>query len=287
MFEVTMLGTSSATPTVRRGMPAIAVRRDGDVFLLDCGEGTQRQMMLYGISYMKVKAIFITHLHMDHFLGVFGLVETMGLNGRTEKLSIYGPRGSKAVFGKKSFTEIIEIGESFTLDAGEFSVSAFPTGHSQDSFGFVLEEKSRLRFYEDKAKAAGLRGPMFTQIMRKGSLKVNGKTVKLKDVTYEQPGKKVVYTGDAVPCAAVAKAAKGADLLIHESTFCSDRTAEAKEAKHSTALQAAQVAKKAGVKILLLTHISGRYPDPSPVLEDARAAFPSAQVAQDGTRLEV
>ena len=287
MFEVTMLGTASAVPTLQRSLSAIAVRREGDVFLLDCGEGTQRQMMKYGVSYMKVKAIFITHLHLDHFLGVFGLVETMGLNGRSEKLTIYGPAGSKAVFGKKSFVEIVEIDEKFSSDFGGFTISAFKTEHERHGLGFVLQEKERRRFYEEKAKSLGIRGPMFTKIMNDGKLKIGSRTIKLADVTYVQPGKKLVYTGDTLPCAATAKAAKGADLLIHDCTFGSDREAEAKEAKHSTAAQAAKVAKKAGVKRLLLTHLSGRYLDTAPLLEEAKKIFPETQVAQDGTSVKV
>lgn len=287
MFEVTMLGTASAVPTLQRSLSAIAVRRDGDVFLLDCGEGTQRQMMRFGVSYMKVQAIFITHLHLDHFLGVFGLVETMGLNGRGGKLSIYGPAGSKAVFGKKSFVEVIEIDEKFSSDFGGFTVSAFKAEHERHGLGFVFEEKEKRRFYEEKAKSLGLKGPMFTQIMQKGEITVGKKKIKLKDVTYVQPGKKLAYTGDTLPCAATAKAAKGADLLIHDCTFGSDREAEAAEAKHSTAAQAAKVAKKAGVKRLLLTHLSGRYLDTAPLLSEARAIFPGTAVADDGMKIEV
>ena len=287
MFEVTMLGTASAVPTTQRGLSAIAVRRDGDVFLLDCGEGTQRQMMRFGVSYMKVKAIFITHLHLDHFLGVFGLVETMALNGRKEKLTLYGPRGSSAVFSRKEFLEIIEIDAKFSQQFDGFTASAFPTGHTKDSLGFVFSEETRRRFYEDKAKGLGIKGPMFSQIMDKGSLKIAGKTIKLKDVTYEQEGKKLAYTGDAVASAAIAKAAKGADLLIHEATFCEDRHEEAKEAKHSTALQAAQIAKKAGAKKLLLTHISGRYLGSQQLLDEAKKAFENTLIAEDGMKIGI
>ena len=287
MFEVTMLGTASAVPTLQRGLSAIAVRRDGDVYLLDCGEGTQRQMMRFGVSYMKVRAIFITHLHLDHFLGVFGLVETMALNGRKEKLLIFGPRGCSAVFNKKEFVEIIEIDGKFSRQFEGFTASAFPTAHTKDSLGFVFAEEARRRFYEDKAKALGIKGPMFSQLMGKGSVKVEGKAIKLKDVTYEQEGKKLAYTGDAVASAAIAKAVKGADLLIHESTFCSDRAAEAKEAKHCTALQAAQEAKKAGAKKLLLTHISGRYLGPQQLIDEAKKAFENTVVAEDGLKVTV
>jgi ribonuclease Z len=286
MFDVTFLGTSSATPTVDRSLPSVAIRKDGDVILFDCGEGTQRQMMKYGVSYMKVKAIFISHLHMDHFLGVFGLVETMALNGRKGKLTLYGPRGSNAVFGKKNFVEIIEVDGKFSADFETFAVSAFEAKHGKDAFGFCIQEKSRRRFHEEKAKALGLKGRMFTEIQNKGSLQIGGKTIKLSDITYLQPGKKIVYSGDSAPCASLAKAAKGADILIHEATFCEDKKEEAKEAQHSTALQAAKAAKKAGVKALILTHFSGRYRDSSPILAEAKQEFENSQVAHDGLRAQ-
>lgn len=287
MFEVTFLGTSAAVPTIQRNLSAIAVRRNGDIFLLDSAEGTQRQMMRFGLSYMKVKTIFISHLHLDHFLGVFGLVETMRLNGRKEKLSIYGPRGSKATFGKKDFVEIVEIDDKWTCDFGEFTASSFKTEHEHDSIGFVFEEKGKRRFHEDKAKGLGLKGPLFTKIMNEGKLKIGSKTVKLSDVTYEQPGKKLVYTSDTMPCAATAKAAKGADLIIHESTFAEDKKDEAKEAKHSTAAGAATIAAKAGAKMLALTHISGRYRDTKPLLDEAKAIFENVVIAEDGTKIGV
>jgi ribonuclease Z len=287
MFEITFLGTASAMPTPKRGLTSIAVRKDGDVYLLDCGEGSQRQMMRFDVSYMKVRAIFISHLHLDHFLGVFGLLETMRLNGRKEKLTIFAPKGAQGVFGRKEFLEIIEIEDGTNADFGGFSATAVKNLHMDNSFGFVLEEKSKTRFYEEKAKAAGLKGVMFTQIQEKGSLKIGSKTVKLKDVSYVQLGKKLVYSGDTPACAAIAKAAKGADLLIHEATFASDKIDEAKETRHATAEDAAKTAKKGGVKKLMLTHFSGRYADTSQLLSEARALFPQTACAEDGMKAEV
>jgi ribonuclease Z len=287
MFELTVLGTSSAMPTPERSLSCIAVRKDGEIFLLDCGEGSQRQMMRFSVSYMKIRAIFITHLHLDHFLGAFGLLETLRLNGRKEKLTIYAPRGAAGVFGRKEFLEVKEIGGKWSGDFGGFTVSSFATKHPGGALGFVLEEKEKVRFHEEKAHALGLKGPMFSEIQKKGKLTIAGKAVKLKDVTYTQPGKKIVFSGDSAPCAALAKAAKGADLLIHESTFGSDKAAEAKETSHSTAQDAAACAKKAGAKRLLLTHFSGRYADTSQLLAEAKAIFPAVDAANDGMKLEV
>jgi len=288
MFEITFLGTSCAVPTVQRGLSSIAVRREGDVFLLDCGEGTQRQMMRFGISYMKVKAIFISHFHLDHFLGAFGMIETMSLNGRSERLMIYGPAGAKSAFGKtKDFVEVAEISAGFSADFGGFAVSAFPVRHAPGSLGFVFQEKEKVRFYEEKAKSLGIKGPLFTKIMEEGKLKIGAKTIRLSEVTYRQAGKKLCYTGDTAPCAETAKAARGADLLIHDATFAGGMEDEAAKTKHSTASQAAKIAKKAGAKRLALTHLSGRYKDTEAMLEEAKAIFENTVVAEDGMRIEV
>lgn len=287
MLEITVLGCSSAMPTVERSLSSIAIRKDGDIFLFDCGEGSQRQMMRFGVSYMKIRAIFITHLHLDHFLGVFGLLETLRLNGRKEPLTIYAPPGSKGVFGTKEFLKIVELSDGFSEDFGTFTVSAFKVSHKGDCFGFCLEEKEKLRFFEDKAKSLGIKGPLFSKIEKEGSLKLNGKLIKLKDVTYAKPGKKLVFSGDTIPCAPLLKAAKNADLLIHEATFGEDKKEEAKETSHSTAQQAATTAKKAKAKRLLLTHFSGRYADTSILVSEAKAIFAGTSAAQDGTKLEI
>jgi ribonuclease Z len=287
MFEVTVLGCSAAMPTKDRNLSSIAVRRDGDVLLLDCGEGTQRQMLRFGVSAMKAKAVFITHLHLDHFLGVFGLAETLKIAGKEGKLKVFVPKGGAPLFSGRELLDVVEYGEGRIADFGEYFASAFMVKHGRNSFGIALEEKGKIRFYEEKAKGLGLKGPMFTEIQQKGKLTVNGKVVKLKDVTYLQAGKKLVYTGDTAPCAAVARAAKGADLLIHESTFGQDRLEEAKEAGHSTALDAALAAKKAGAKRLLLTHISSRYADARPLLEEAKKEFAATEIAYDGYRAAI
>ncbi|MEM4633529.1 MAG: ribonuclease Z [Candidatus Anstonellaceae archaeon] len=287
MFEVTFLGTASAVPTLKRNLPSIAVRHEGDLLLLDCGEGSQRQMMQFGISYMKLKAVFLSHLHTDHILGLFGLLETMALANRQDKLCIYGPKGTKHLFQKKGFAEVVEIEDGFSCDFGKFEVKAFANMHCKGSFGFIVEEKPKRRFYEQKAKAAGLRGAMFSKLLEKGELEIDGKKIRLKDVTYIQEGKKLVYSGDTPPCPSVIKAAKNADLLIHEATFCSDMEEEAKESNHSTAKQAAEVAKKAKAKKLVLTHLSARYSDPSKLRLEAKKFFPNCEVAEDGMKISV
>lgn len=278
-------------------MPAISVSINGSVLLLDCGEGTQRQMMRHGVSYAKVKAIFVSHLHLDHFLGVFGLLETLRLSGRGEKVDLFGPKGSSSVFGTNAILRLHEL-ESMPEGAppkkiSEFdghAVFAFPVKHvsGRDCFGFAVEQLSYVRFHEAKAKKAGLKGQMFTEIQKKGELKIGKKTIKLQAITYLQKGKKVVYTGDTEYCEGVVSASSNADLLIHESTFCSDKVDEAKSKNHSTAADAARAAKKAKVSQLLLTHISGRYSDAKPLLQEASAIFKGkTAVAKDGLEIEV
>jgi ribonuclease Z len=282
MFEIIFLGTSSATPTVERGLPSIAIRKEGKIILFDCGEGTQRQMMKFGVSYMKVDAIFISHLHLDHFLGLFGLIETMALHKREKPLEVFVPEGFK-FFNKKPFLKITHIKDKDVFEFGNFSVSVFKNNHAQPSFAFLIKENDKIKFFEKKAKSLGIKGPLFSQILKEGELLIGKKKIKLKDVTYVQPGKKIVYSGDTAFLDEMIKIAKDADLLIHEATFCSDREEEAKNTLHSSAKQVAQLAKKAKVKKLVLTHLSGRYSDPELFLSDAKQ-FKNTIVAKDGLK---
>ena len=293
MMDITILGSAASSPTPARSLPSIACRMDGDVLLLDCGEGTQRQMMRMGVSYSKVQAILISHLHLDHYLGVFGLLETLRLNGRTAPLPLFGPAGSSRVFSRSKLLDIHELEPSaaklkkpiFSLN--EHDVYAFPVEHGTggDSFGFSIIERDRRRFHEQKAHAAGLRGPMFSEIQKTGKLKVGAKTIKLDDISYLQAGKKLVYSGDTIHCKTLVKAASAADLLIHDSTFDESQRELADEKSHATAADAARAAKEAGAKQLLLFHISGRYHDAAPLLEEAKKTFPNTLAAEDGMKI--
>jgi ribonuclease Z len=293
MMEIIVLGSSASSPTPSRNLPSIAVRIEGDVLLFDCGEGTQRQMMKMGVSYSKVCAIFISHLHLDHYLGVFGLMETLRLNGRTEPVHIFGPPGTARIFSRSSLLKIWEIEphlatpKSPIFSIHNHDIYAFRVEHGSEmqSFGFCVQEKERLRFYEKKAHAAGIKGPMFKQIQKEGKLKVGSRIIKLEDITYTQPGKKLVYSGDTVYCKALVKAALNADLLIHDSTFSEDERELAKERSHSTASDAAKAAKEANVKELLLFHISGRFHETGKLLQEAKKIFPNTSVAEDGMKI--
>ncbi len=294
-----VLGSGGSVPSPVRNLPAVAVQIEGDIVLFDCGEGTQRQMMRLGMSYSKVQAIFISHLHLDHFLGVFGLSETLRLNGRSEPLHVFAPRGASALFHAFRKFGILQVHE---FDAADLSsgkplftlhghdVFAFEVDHGPnlDAFGFVVRERPRRRFYEAKAKKAGLAGPLFSQIEKEGSLTLKGKKIKLEDVTYVQAGRSVAYSGDTMYCKNLAGAARGADLLLHECTFDDSMREAADEKYHSTSSDAARAAKEAGAKHLVLLHMSGRYGQDDPLLlEPARKIFKKTDLASDGWSIEL
>lgn len=295
MIGLTVLGSAASLPTKRR-VPACYAARYGGVYLFDACEGVQRQMMKYGVSYSKVKAVFLTHLHADHWLGLLGLTQTLNMAGRREELLVFGPRGTKKFFETLFSTRELHTsfpvavkdvrkGEVFKTEL--FAVEAFPVEHGCAAVGYALKEPSKLRFHEEKAKSKGVKGVLFTELSNKGELVVNDRKVRLKDVTYRQPGKKIVFSGDTRPCNELEKAAKDADLLVMDSCFSGADAGLAKDKKHSTALQAAQTAKKAKAKKLLLTHFSNRYEDRLPLLKEASAVFEETLLAEEGLELTI
>ncbi len=308
MLSVTFLGTSASRPTVERGLSSIAVVREGETLLLECGEGTQRQMMRYGVSF-ALKEIFVTHYHADHFLGVIGLVRTFGLQGREEPLHLYGPRGAKRNLGaavqlgvERSPFEIAfhELKPGDVLRREEYDLEVFAVEHGRNAVGYALREHERLgRFDPEKARELGIpEGPLWGKLHR-------GETVELAvpgtDGTEEKrkvspdelvgphrAGRLVVYTGDTRPCESVVDVAGGADLLVHEATFSEEEKDRAQETDHSTAAQAAQVALAAKAKRLVLTHLSARYSaTPEILLREAKEVFADTVVARDGMTIEV
>ncbi|MFH1285208.1 MAG: ribonuclease Z [Candidatus Micrarchaeota archaeon] len=292
VIRVVILGSGASIPTVERNLSAVALRFAGDVYLFDCGEGTQRQMMRYKISYARVKCIFLTHLHPDHVLGITGLVHTLDFGTeRKEPLFIYGPRGTERrmseLIGAKgaNFVRVQDVDENFELKEKEFTVRAFPVEHVHGSMGYVFEENERRKFDKEKADKLGIKGRMFSELEGKGEVKVKGKTIKIEDVTWLKKGKKIVYTGDAVYGKETVKASKEADLLIHDATFTEEMREEAEKKRHATAGDAARVAKEAKVARLILTHISNRYADAKEIekLEkEAKKIFANSEVAKDG-----
>jgi ribonuclease Z len=299
MIRVTFLGTAASRPTVGRNVSAISVQREGDLMLFDCGEGTQRQMMRFGTGF-GLQAIFVTHLHADHFIGIIGLLRTLALQGREEPLSIYGPPGTERVLdtaihlGVDRINFPVTVGEASPdspVRFGEYDVLPFQVRHGTSAVGYALRELPRLgRFDVDRARELGVpEGRLFGRLHRGEPVEVDGRTIRPEEVVGDpRPGRLVVYTGDTRPCPDTVAVATGADLLVHEATFLEDEANRAHETFHSTARGAALVAREAGVERLLLTHVSARYSeDPGPLTEEARAVFPSTWVAHDGMSIEL
>jgi ribonuclease Z len=299
MIRVTFLGTAAARPTVGRNVSALCVQREGDLMLFDCGEGTQRQMMRYQTGF-SLGAIFVTHLHADHYLGVIGLLRTMALQGRAEPLQLYGPRGGRRILEvavglgveRVGFpVEIHELAPGERVRREEYDIVAFRTSHRMASLGFALVEHDRLgRFNPERARALGVpEGPLFGRLHRGETVSVDGRTVQASDVVGPpRRGRRVVYTGDTAPCEDVVEISRDCDLLIHDCTFGEEDAERARETGHATATEAARVARQAGAQRLVLTHISARYAETPALLErEARQIFKGAKVAYDGMALEI
>ena len=300
MLGVTFLGTAAACPTVERNVSGLALAREGETILFDCGEGTQRQMMRYGVGFAFTE-LFFTHYHSDHLLGVIGLFRTMGLLDRKEGVTLYGPKPASKILGhalsvgieRTRFPfEIVELKPGDRIRRKEYEIAVFPTEHRIDTVGYALVEKDRLgRFDREAALARGVpEGPLWGRLHR-------GEPVTLPDgqvvsgegiVGPARPGRTVVYSGDTRPCDGVREAARGADLLIHEATFGDDEQGRALETGHSTAREAAVLARDAGVRRLVLTHISARYNREAPeLLAEAGMVFPAVTIARDGLAIDV
>jgi ribonuclease Z len=300
MLSITLLGTGAACPSVERNVAALALRREGETILFDCGEGTQRQMMRYGASF-AFREIFFTHYHADHMLGVTGLMRTMGLQDRTAGVTLYGPRGATRILGaaislgieRNQFPiEIIELQAGARIRRDEYDIVVFPTDHRPDTVGYAVAEHTRLgRFNPDRARELGIpEGPLWGKLHKGESVELpDGRRVEPEELVGQpRRGRTVVYTGDTRPSLAVVEVARGADLLVHDSTFGEEERERAVETGHSTAAQAAEIAREAGVRRLVLTHISPRYNRDAPeLLAEAKAVFPESIVARDGLTIDV
>jgi ribonuclease Z len=295
------LGTSASRPTVERNVSSLAVIREGETLMFDCGEGTQRQMMRYGISFALCD-IFFTHMHADHMLGLTGLLRTLALQGRTEPMNLYGPAGAEKLLWKainlgsekQHFgITVTELTPETPIKRHGYSIIPFAVDHGDRSaIGYHISEQTRLgRFNPDKAREMGIpEGPMWGKIHKGESVNLpDGRTISPGElVGPTRPGRHIVLTGDSRPSEGTIAAAAGADVLVHEATFAEEEAPRALETGHSTAREAAEVAKKAGVKKLILTHVSARYSRDTGELErEAREIFPATIVARDGLEIDV
>ncbi len=292
-IRIVFLGTSAGMPSRSRNVASVAVVMDGRVLLFDCGEGTQQQLMrAEQVRSGGIEAIFITHLHGDHLFGLPGLLSSLGLGGRRDPLTVYGPRGLAAYlkaipyFGIAYELTVIEIEAGEVRRGNGYRVHAAPVVHHAPCFAYRVDEDERPgKFDADKARALGVPpGPLFGALQRGED--VDG--VRSADVVGpSRPGRSVVYCTDTRPCESAVTLARGANVLIHESTYDATLSAEAKARDHSTAAEAATIAREAEVERLILTHISPRYESSDVLVEEARAIFPSTEAASDFAAFEI
>jgi ribonuclease Z len=285
-------GTAGSVPTARRGLPATLLRAGGDRLLFDCGEGTQQQL-LRSVGLPELDAVFITHFHLDHWLGLIGMVKSFDLRARERELVVYGPPGLRALIDAMRFVlgrtgyplRIEELEPHEEVRFGGYLVAAFPVEHRAPAYGFAFVEDDRPgRFDADAARALGvLEGPDFGRLQRGEEV---GGVRPEQVVGPERPGRRVVLSGDTRPCQTTEVYAHGADVLVHEATFCEDERVRARETGHSTAAQAAELGRDAGVRLLALTHLSTRY-FPRDVRDEARAIFPATVVPRDFDAIDV
>ena len=300
-LSATFLGTSGAVPTTERNPSSVFVRRNGDAFLFDAGEATQRQMMRFNTGF-DVSDVFVTHGHGDHVFGLPGLVHTWDFNDRTDPLTIHVPRGLGSDIEDLVFSvggdvgypvRVSEVSAGETvLDYPEYEVRAFTTDHRTASVGYALVEDDRKgRFDRERAEELGVPvGPKFSRLHEGQAVELDdGTVVRPEQVVGDpRPGRKLVYTGDTRPHDAVVSAAEDADLLIHDATFANDASERAAETGHSTAGEAAEVATRAGARALALTHVSSRYAGDAREISEGASGFEGdAFVAHDGLEYEI
>jgi ribonuclease Z len=298
-LDVVFLGTSASMPTAQRAPAALLVRRGGERLLVDCAEGTQRQLQRSNVGLVDLEEIFLTHFHADHFLGLPGMLKTFALRGRDElPLTVYGPPGLRDLFGRlRPFLgrlpyplSLVELAPGERIERGEYALEAVRVEHGAAALGYALVEHERPgRFDVAAADALGVPPGRERGILQAGGPLTlpDGRVVTADEVLGPaRPGRKVVITGDTAPSPRVVQAAHGADLLVHEATFGSDERERARETMHATAADAAEVARLAGVGLLALTHVSTRYFG-SELLEEARAVFPESVCPRDFDVIEV
>jgi ribonuclease Z len=291
-LSIFFAGTAGSVPSARRGLPATLIRRGGDRILVDCGEGTQRQL-LRSVGLADVTDVFLTHFHADHWLGLPGMLKSFDLRDRDRPLTVHGPPGTKKLLNAVKFVwggtgyeiTLVELEPGEPVERDGYAIVPIPVLHRGPAYGYALVEDDRPgRFDAELAQRLGVPfGPDFGRLQRGET--VNG--VSPEQVIGEtRPGRKLVLSGDTRPCGNIAQAAERADVLVHEATFAQEDAERARETQHSTATEAAELARDAGVGLLALTHLSARYPGRI-IKDEARAVFPRAEVPRDFDAVEV
>lgn len=296
-LRLVFLGTAGAVPTVNRAPSGLLVIRGGERLLFDCGEGTQRQLMR-SVGLARIDRVFITHLHGDHFLGLPGLLKTLGLLGREQPLELYGPPGldeilqaSYRMFGRFPYPlEVHEVGDGLVVDTGAYQITATRTDHGIPSLAWCLHERPRPgRFHPEQAIALGVQaGPDFRHLQLGESLVLpSGAVVEPEQVMDEaRSGRKIVVTGDTRPTESVVTLSYRATVLVHDATFTESERLRAMETRHSTSREAAEVATRAEARLLVLTHVSSRH-GRRELLGEARAVFRQTLLPSDLDHLVV
>jgi len=297
-LDLVFLGTSGSMPTAQRAPAALLLRRGGERLLFDCAEGTQRQLLRSNVGLLELREVFLTHYHADHYLGLPGMLKTFALRGREVPITIYGPPGLRdlfdalrRIFGRLTYTvELKELRPGDELIRDDYRLATFAVAHGVSAVGYALLEDARPgRFDVQAADALGVPpGPERGALQRGESITLPDGTTITPDRVLgpARPGRKVVIAGDGGPSETVIEAARNADVLVHEATFCEDERERAKETQHSTAQEAAGVARAAEVRLLALTHLSNRYFG-GEVAREARTIFPSTVVPKDFDTIDV
>ena len=292
-LSIFFAGTGGSVPSARRGLPAILVQRGGDRILFDCGEGTQRQL-LRSVGLADLEAVFITHFHADHWLGLPGMLKSFALRDRDAPLTVYGPRGlrelmgaMRIIYGRLPYElKLVELEPAEVLPRDGYAIAAIPVRHSRENcFGYALVEDPRPgEFDVEAARALGVTpGPDFGTLQRGEPV---GNVLPEQVTGPPREGRKIVLSGDTAPCEAIVVAAHEADVLVHEATFAEDEAERARETSHSTARQAAEQARAAEVRLLALTHVSSRYAG-GELRDQARAVFAATEAPRDFDTIEV
>ena len=296
-FTILFAGTGGSWPTPGRGLPAVVLRIGSVTNLLDCGEGTQKQLMKSNVSFMSIDNIFISHFHGDHFLGILGMVQSMSFNGRTQDLNIYGPKGAIRILSNAFGAGYYRLGFSIKVteflydqeyEFPGFTVKTFRNDHPVPAMSFRFQEESTVRIDGEKARELGVPVRRLEELRRKGEIEHNGRTFLLSDISAGiRRGRSVVYTGDTRPLEGMKQFAKDADVLIHDTTTDSSIEERTNEYGHTTSRQAAAIAKAACVGKLFLFHYSPRYGDYAKLVAEARDVFPESEPSREMLEYEI